>query len=204
MFPKNSGAGMISFDDILRLLRREHLIPSECERVLPSSNCNLVSLSDTSNRTLGEFQQFYDLHDFRAQLNVGDLKPNASYMFFDYSWSYLTSPEQKLFMKVAIPSAIVIATPECVGTLSTGILKIESLQAILSIARHQLGDRLYIRYTRYSYPDLVGNEEWCRSIDLNDIYGYEFFSTLGFKHNFTKLTTALGTVNCYVYQAGGL
>ena len=58
--------------------------------------------------------------------------------FFDYSWSYLTSPEQKLFMKVAIPSAIVIATPECVGTLSTGILKIESLQAILSIARHQL------------------------------------------------------------------
>ena len=169
---------MLSLDELLRHLRRGYVIPSECESVFPDTKGRiLIGLSDTEIRTLGDFLKYYDLNDFKTNLHDSKLEMRCSYLFADFSWSYLTFSEQKKFLVTTDPVAV-------------------------AIARHELNGNLYLRYSGYSYPEMLENTDWCRNVKLSDVKGLQFFSHMGYTSNLMSVDATFGTVNCFVYTKG--
>ena len=191
---------MLSLDELLRHLRRGYVIPSECESFFPDSKGRiLIGLSDTETRTLGDFLKYYDLNDFKTNLHDSKLEARCSYLFVDFSWSYLTFSEQKKFLVTTDPVAVAISIPEAPRSFDVHILKMDNLGSVLAIARHELNGNLYLRYSGYTYPEMFENPDWCRNVKLIDVKGLQFFPRMGYTSNLISVDATLGTVDCFVY-----
>lgn len=188
---------------VLRNLRRASIIPSEIELLLPPDKTRIiVSLSDTSERTFGEFDQYLDLEEFQRFIRSSRFSGEECIVFYDYAWSYLTASEQKQILQIVSPETIVVTGPDIEQRLQCHLLNLQPINLLLCISVRKYLDELEISYTGFCPPNYTEDFSYQQNCTLLDIRGMSIRRYGAYQLDTAVLTTNTDNINCFIYSRG--
>lgn len=188
---------------VLRNLRRASIIPSEIELLLlPDKTRIIVSLSDTSERTFGEFDQYLDLEEFQRFIRSSRFSGEECIVFYDYAWSYLTASEQKQILQIVSPETIVVTGPDIEQRLQCHLLNLQPINLLLCISVRKYLDELEISYTGFRPPNYTEDFSYQQNCTLLDIRGMSIRRYGAYQLDTAVLTTNTDNINCFIYSRG--